>query len=203
MGTGSYRGTWLLVAFVGAGCTAAAGDTGPAELPPEDTSGWREDTGTFPFDSTGDTAPIDEAPTHWLTMRQEGTWTLGGSASDPTSMTGTLLVTELLDADLLEPACLETWALVGTRAETDCDGCDYTFTVEHTRVTTEGECRTPELPESGDVRVLGSTGDEILWDWYDTGVWVPLWEAGPGTFSDEIDFEWEVIAGVTGDDEEE
>ncbi|MES2644467.1 MAG: hypothetical protein V4850_33580 [Myxococcota bacterium] len=197
-------GGLALVALFAGGCTGAAGDTGTAELPPLDTSGWHEDTGSFPFDSAGDTAPIDEAPAHWLTMRQAGTWTLGGAEADPTSMTGLLVVTELLDADEEAPACVETWALVGARAETDCAGCAFTFAVEHTRVATEGACRTPELPDTGDLRTLGYAQAEgrVWWDWYDTGVWVPLWDAEAGTLPGELVFIWEAVIGVAVEEED-
>lgn len=193
-----------LLALLGVACTGTDGDTGAGVLPALDTSGWREDTGTFPFDTGGDTAPIDEAPAHWLTMRQAGTWTLGGASDDPSSMTGTLVVTELLDGDEEAPTCVDTWALVGTRAAFDCDGCAYTFTVEHTRVASEGACRTPELPDTGDVRTLGYAEAEgrVVWDWYDTGAWVPLWEAESGALPDTLDVAWEAVVGVAVEDEE-
>lgn len=197
-------GGWAgLAAMFVVGCTGAPGDTGLAALPALDTSGWREDTGTFPFDSAQDTAPIDEAPAHWLTMRQAGTWALGGTPADPSSMTGTLFVTELLDGDLEAPACEETWALVGSRAAVDCDGCAYTFAVEHTRVATAGACRTPELPATGDLRTLGYADAEgrIWWDWYDTGVWVPLWDAEAGELPGELAFGWEAVVGVGVEEE--
>ena len=201
---GAGRIAWVLWAAFGAACTASEGDTGPVTLPPLETGTPREDSGTFPFDTSADTAPTDESPPHTLTLSQAGTWTLGGASGDPSSMTGTLVVTELLDGDTEAPACLETWALVGTRAATDCDGCAYTFAVEHTRVTTEGACRTPELPETGDVRALGYSAAEgrIWWDWYDTGVWVPLWDAERGESADELVFSWETELGVTGEEEE-
>lgn len=199
------RGWWRLpIAAVGlAACTGTGDDTGPVTLPPDDTSGWREDTGTFPFD-TADTGPTDEVPEHLLTLRQAGTWRLGGASGDPSSVTGDLVVTEILDGDEEAPACAQTWALVGTRADTDCPGCTWTFVVEHTLVTSEGACRTPELPEDGEARTLGYADAEgtIWWDWYDSGTWVPLWEAESGESPDEIVFSWETTVGVAVDDEE-
>lgn len=186
-----------------AACTGAGDDSGTVGLPPEDTSGWVEDTGTFPIDS-GDTAVDDEAPPHLLALRQAGVWTLGGDPDDPSSMTGTLTITEVLDGDAENPTCLQEWAMVGARAEEGCDGC-FTFTVEHTQLFAEGACRAPELPDDGEVRALGleEAAATIWWDWYDTGAWVPLWETAPGELPGEIAFSWEVTVGIEGEDEDE
>mgnify|MGYP003341005463 CR=1 FL=1 len=89
-----------------------------------------------------------------LFRSQAGSWTLAGDLDDPSSMTGTLEVTELFDGEEEEPACTQDWALVGARAEEGCDAC-FTFEVEHTLLTSDGECRTPELPEDAEVRALG------------------------------------------------
>ncbi len=202
--TGPHRTGLASIFALLTACGAPAEDTGPVELPPEDTSGWREDTGTFPFD-TSDTGTLDETPAHWLTFRQAGTLLLGGAIADPSSVTGTLVITELLDGDEEAPACEQTWALVGERAPVDCDGCAYTFDVLHTRVEATGGCRAPELPDDGEERTLGyATGEgRIYWDWYETGVWVPLWDAGPGETPDAIAIAWETTVGVEVEEEEE
>lgn len=189
-----FGGLFLLVA-----CTSAAGDSAVVGLPPEDTSPFVEDTGTFPID-TSDTGAGDSAPPHWLGVRQEGTWTFGGDVGDPSSMTGTLTVTEVLDGDTLAPTCVEEWALVGERAEEDCEGC-VTFVVGHTLVSADGGCRQPELPEDGEERALGWDGETVWWDWHDTGVWVPLWSGVDGKVEGEIVFEWEATIGVEGEDD--
>ncbi len=181
-------------------CTAGDADTGVASLPPLDTSGWQEDSGTFPID-TGDSGAGDEAPAHWLTLRQEGTWVPGGDPDDPSSVTGDLFVTEVLDGDEEAPVCAEQWALVGTRVEEACDGCEA-FRVVFTQVTTEGACRTPELPTDGEERTLGYSAidEQIYWDWHDTGVWVALWSAVETI--DGVVTAWEDTLGVTVEDEE-
>lgn len=184
-------------------CAPAEEDSGPVELPAEDTSAWREDTGTFPFD-TADTAAGDETPAHLLTVTHAARWTLGGFSDDPSSVTGELVVTELLDGVAEPPACLATYALVGERADEDCPGCSYTFRVLHTLVSTEGTCRSPERPVDGEDRALGHAEAEgvVWWDWYDTGVWVPLWESVPGELPGEIVLTWETTLGVAVEDEE-
>jgi hypothetical protein len=184
-----------------AACAPAAEDTGPVRLPPEDTSVFREDTGTFPFD-TSDTGVTDEVPAHLLTIRHGGAWLLGGDRGDPTSVTGTLVVTEVLDGADETPACTETFALVGERADADCAGCTATFRVLHTLVAGAGTCRSPERPEDTEERTLGYDAGAVWWDWYDTGVWVPLWEVEPGDTSDEIVFTWETTMGVIVEDME-
>ena len=188
------------IAVLMLGCTGTADDTGAAELPPADSGGWREDTGTFPFD-TSDSGGGDETPPHLLTARQEGSWVLGGPSADPNSVTGTLVITEVLDGDTLAPACSETWALVGARAEADCPGCDYTFVVQHTQTALEGACRMPERPADGEERALGYGDGVIWWDWYDTGVWVPLWDATLNDTRDELAFQWETTVGVEVEEE--
>lgn len=201
--TGYYRVAevvmWVLLPVLAA-CTAGDADSALPGLPPEDTSGWVQDTGTFPIDTT-DTGEGDETPAHWLTLRQTGTWTLGGDLDDPSSMTGTLDVTELFDGNEKEPSCAQSWALVGTRAEVDCDGC-FTFDVEHTLLLSEGECVTPELPEDAEVRALGweESAATVWWDWYDTGVWVPLWATTDGKLPGEIELSWEEVVGAEGED---
>ena len=54
------------------------------------------------------------------------------------------------------------------------------------------------------MRALGYSAAEgrIWWDWYDTGVWVPLWDAERGESADELVFSWETELGVTGEEEE-
>jgi len=117
-------------------------------------------------------------------------------------MTGELVVTELLDGDEEAPACAERWSLVGLAAERVCDGCDLSFEIEHTRVETEGSCRGADLPEDGDVRVLGYDGTRIWWDYGDTGVWVPLYDAGEGEDIDTLVFVWETTVAVVVEEEE-
>ncbi|MFZ5481782.1 MAG: hypothetical protein ACOZNI_33785 [Myxococcota bacterium] len=162
---------------------------------------FREDSGTFPIDTalatdTGD----DDTPDHWLTMRQSGVWAIAG---DGASMTGELVVVELLDGDEAEPACTATWALVGLPADAGCEGCELTFDVEHTRVEGEGDCRGADLPEDGDVRTLGYDGATLWWDYGGTGVWVPLYDAEPGEEADTIAFSWEATAAVVVEEEME
>jgi hypothetical protein len=192
---------WVSLALFGmSGCTSGREDSASPGLPPEDTSGWVQDTGTFPID-TSDSGGGDETPPHWLTLRQAGSWTLAGDLDDPSSMTGTLEVTELFDGEEEEPACTQDWALVGARAEEGCDAC-FTFEVEHTLLTSDGECRTPELPEDAEVRALGweQAADTVWWDWYDSGVWVPLWATTDGKVPGDLEFSWEEIVGVEGED---
>ncbi len=182
-----------------AACSASDADSGgPAELPPADTS-WQRDTGTFPIDTAGDSGDPDEAPEHVLVHTELGAWALGGPSQDPTSMTGGVDIVETIDGGT---TCAERWALVGARAEVDCPGCTFTFSVEHTLVSSDaGACRAAELPTDGETRSLGYDGDTVWWDWYDTGVWVPVWAAEEGELPSELLVQWEWTAGVVLEDE--
>jgi hypothetical protein len=184
-------------------CADPAEDSIPTELPaPEDTV----------VDTTPDTFFIDTAlqdtggdlsPEHVLTLTHEGVWSLSPSGGPYTAMTGSLLVTEVLDGDEEAPACAVTYALTGEPAESECDGCGATFVVHH--YLAEGSldtCMDPDLPADAEDRIMGwrTADDMILWNVGATDVWVE-WYAGERVL-DEVSFAWTADVGVAVEEEE-
>jgi hypothetical protein len=188
--------------LVGA-CGGEAGDSA-AVLPPAETGETGSDAddsaGTFPFDTSGDSASSDDVPSHWLTMREAGLWVPEDDGSGVIhGVSGQLEAREVVDGDEEAPACDWVWTFVGTAADSSCDDCDYTMDVTFTRDDTlsTGACRDPELPATDEQWRLGYAAAEatIWFDYYGTGVWVPLYDV---TVDSElgITFSWERTIAV-------
>lgn len=193
----------LLVAL-GAGCGPQAEDTSAGTLPPEETaSGDSGDTtaDTFTFDtSLGDTA-TDVSPEHTLTMTHEGAWSMSPNGGPWTAMTGTLVVTEVLDGDVASPLCAVTFALTGLQSEESCGGCVAAFDILY--YVAEGDrsaCRDPELPQDGETTRMGWSDRDAaaLLDYDRSGVWVSWY---PGEREDDaVTLSWSQNAGVALED---
>ena len=69
------------------------------------------------------------------------------------------------------------------------------FAVTHTLV--EGDptaCWDPDTPSDGSVFTLGLSGETIVFDYYDSGVWLP-WYAAERE-ADRVDFAWSTRLGL-------
>lgn len=137
-----------------------------------DTSTYRIETGAL--EDTG-----DQTPEVVLQMVQEGDWTLGPAGGPWTELSGLLAVTETYEETGREN-CASVYALTGTAVDDRCDTCTDAFEVSF--APSEGNpapCRDSDLPELYEERVLGWAPDEqtIYWNYYDSGAWVPWYDA--------------------------
>lgn len=190
---------------IAAGCAASADDSGAGVLPAEETAdSGAVDTSpdTFTFDtSLGDTA-TDVSPTHTLTMTHTGEWLMSPTAGPWTAVTGTLLVTEVLDGDVDAPACTVTFALTGQASPANCGSCDASFDIlYYVAAGDRSTCRDPELPADGATLRMGWSDREaaILLDYQGSGVWLP-WYPGARA-ADRVTFSWSQTAGVVVEDD--
>lgn len=192
-----------------AACSGGGDDTGPAELPPEDTAGLPDDTvpDTFFVDTSYGETGFDGDPQHLVTLRYDGRWVMTPAGGPYTAMTGTLELTEVLDGAEDAPTCVMAWSLTGEVAEVDCDGCLVAFEVLHYTVDGEKDekgleetCYDPERPEDGDTWRLGyhRADRAVLRDWEETGVWIPWFDAEE--VDDTLILSWEATVGVAIED---
>lgn len=189
-----------------AGCADEGDDTGPAELPPEDSSGVPQDTvpDTFFVDTSYGETGFDDSPKHLLTITYDGLWTMTPAGGPYTAMTGELELTEVLDGDEDAPTCVMAWSLTGALAEEGCEGCLATFEVLHYEVDGKGKtkageeetCEDPERPDDGDLWRMGyaRAAGAVLRDWEGTGVWISWFEADE--LGDTLRLSWEATVGV-------
>jgi hypothetical protein len=158
------------------------------------------DTAVFlPTDSSAG-APPDISPDHYVFMTQIGVWTLS-AATDPTSMAGTLEITEYIDTlDTALPVyeCLVRYALTGDAvANHTCTDCAFVFDVEF--YVNEGDpaaCHDPDAPPAGAVWQMGwSNSDETIYlNYYGTDVWLP-WYGGIKNAA-IIDYNWSATLAI-------
>ncbi len=217
----SWQGQLVAVCvglLIGCGSDATLPDD---ELPV--TGPTDSDPGTFTTDTTGTDDTYNEEPDHWLTLSQLGNWALSPIGSGPyTTMTGSLVVTELLDDDEETPWCTAEFSLTGTIVEDPCDGCEFAVEVSHYLVSEgvldeEGEpvededgdpiatldlCETPDLPTDGAVwrMALHDTEQKLYLDFGDSGIWMPWY---PITrVRHDVDFQWEAQVGYRPEEDE-
>lgn len=159
----------------------------------------------------------DESPLHQLTLLQEGSWTLSPSTPPYESMTGTLVLTELLDGDEAVPFCTATFALTGVATAERCEGCTAGFEVLHylsedgaslpggegqedTLIPGLAGCLGTDLPAHEEVWAMALATDRIERR-LGTSTWLPWYEAEVDGGS--VSFEWTATVAVELDDEEE
>lgn len=164
-----------------AACEDKGGDSGALVELPEET-----DTVDLTGDSvalipdTADDGLGDEEPEHWLSITQEGVWEMTPRGGPWTTMTGELVVTEILDEDIENPTCSLTYALTGEGVEAPgCETCDVAFLVSF--YVSEGDpesCSDPDLPLQDEERTFGwsEVDSTIYLDYAGTGVWIPWYE---------------------------
>lgn len=164
-----------------AACDDKGGDTAAEVGLPEET-----DT----VDRTGDSVALipdtfsdalgDEEPAHWLTITQEGVWEMTPRGGPWTTMTGTLLVTEILDEDLENPTCELSYALTGEAVQAPgCETCDVAFNLAFYLSDGDPEgCSDPDLPLADEERVLGwsEVDSTIYLDYAGMGTWIPWYD---------------------------
>lgn len=201
---------WLFPAFVAlslGGCSDKGDDTGAqVGLPDEtDTQDLTGDSVALIADTFDDSLGDDE-PEHWLALAQEGVWELTPRGGPWTTLTGSLLATEVLDEDVENPLCEVSYALTGEEADASgCDTCEVAFLVSF--YVNEGapeDCADPDLPITDEQRVYGwsEVDSTIYLDYAGTGVWIP-WYLGE-VDEDTITFSWSgELAKVVEEDEDE
>ena len=212
------------------GCSGHGGSDGFVGLPPENTSS--SDGGATTGDDGGsDTgwngagvgggpaAGDDDRPAHSLALSQVGTWTLSPPGGPYESMSGTLVVTEVLDGNEAVPSCTATFALTGTALDTSesCSGCQAAFEVLHylaqdgaTLPGTGGDtasgidvpglagCMATDLPADQETWVLGLAGNgHAISRRLGTSAWQPWYQAEQAGAS--VQFSWTATVGVDGD----
>jgi hypothetical protein len=117
---------------------------------------------------------------------------------------GSLVVTEILDDRLDSPWCRVEYALSGTPREPDCGDCvawDVTFALLSLDTWAEGpeepaalsHCASLDLPEGGEVRAWAWSGNAVMYDAAELGLWEPWYaaEAADG----ELTFSWSTELG--------
>jgi hypothetical protein len=158
------------------------------------------DTAVFlPTDSAA-TGPPDIAPEHYVFMTQVGVWNLS-AATDPTSMSGTLEITEFIDTlDTALPVyeCLVTYALTGAAVgDHTCADCAFVFDVEfYVSAGDPTGCHDPDAPPAGALWQMGwSDADETIYlNYYGTDVWLP-WYGGTKNGA-IIDYSWSATLAI-------
>jgi len=192
----------VLVLLLGGGCAASEADSGEPELPPVDTAIPRDTAfDTFVIDTSFTDSGFDGNPEHLLEVSWAATWQMSPASGPYTTMTGELVLTEVLDGDELEPACELTYALTGQESEESCSGCTATFEVLHYLSAGVWEdCADPDRPEDGATWRLGwnPTEETVAYDWENSGVWVD-WYAAERT-GDRLELTWETTVGVAVED---
>lgn len=189
------------------GCSDEGKDTGAEVGLPEETGDPISlDTAPLVFD-TADTSALDEVPEHTLTLTQAGSWDLSPRGGPWTTLTGELVVTELVDGDEELPACQATFALTGEADEgAACDDCDAVFDVSF--YLSEGDtedCLDPDLPQHDEIRRLAwsSLEEAIYFDYYGSGVWIRWYDATELEDEDRIEFEWTAETGVAVEEDDD
>jgi hypothetical protein len=218
----------LLRAFVAVltlGCSSEGGDSGTASLPPDSASGSdNPDTGQGFFDvdtgPSGDTG-LNEEPPYELRISHTGTWERSPLGGPYTDMIGTMSVTESILGGAT--ICNAEFSLTGTVSKTECDHCDEAFDVffylvsqgelddygeqvlnkDGVAVAGLGMCQFPDIPLDGDTWRLGfaPVDGSLFWDYYDSGIWVPLYDAEE--LHDEVTFEYETTVGFVPIEEDD
>ncbi len=189
-----------------AACEDKGGETGAeVELPAEtDTQDLTGDSVALIPDTFSD-ALGDEEPLHWLTITQEGVWEMTPRGGPWTTLTGTLLVTEVLDEDLENPTCALTYALTGEGVEAPgCETCDVAFNIAF--YLAEGDleaCSDPDLPLADEERVFGwsELDSTIYLDYAGTGTWIPWYEGALD--EDTLSYSWTTELAVVVEEEDE
>lgn len=193
---------WALIAA----CSDKADDTGSSVGLPEETgTPISLDTAPLVFD-TADSTAMDEQPAHTLSLTQMGTWDLTPRGGPWTTLTGELVVTEVLDGDEDLPACTATFALTGEADGTGCDQCDVAFIVEHYLADGDTtDCLDPDLPQHDEVRRMAwsSLEEAIYFDYYGSGVWLRWYDASELEDEDRLEFSWTAETGVAVEEEED
>ena len=192
-----------------AGCSGAAKDSERASLPPVDSdSGATFDS--FQIDTFRPDTGLNEAPPATLDLTHSGTWALSPNGGPWDSVTGDLIVAEVLDGDTLAPTCALEFALTGQAVTEDtcpgcaCPTCEITLDILHYLVSGDpSTCLDPELPEDGERRRMGwdEAAGAILLDWEGSGVWLE-WYPGERV-DDEIAFLYEAQVATEAPEEEE
>ncbi|RME25006.1 MAG: hypothetical protein D6798_09915 [Deltaproteobacteria bacterium] len=195
-----------------AGDGGAAGDGGGADGGGADGGG--ADGGSYAGGQGGGgpEAGDDETPEHTLTLIQEGTWTLSPYPGPYESMSGELVVTELLDGLEALPHCTAVFTLTGYVDPDPCGECQVAFTVTHYLsedggVTDDGDeipglsaCMAPDLPAPDARWTLGlSTDDAVIYRRTGVGGWVPWFDSSRRL--DEVTYAWTGTVAIELPDE--
>ena len=178
------------------------GDTGVAQLPPEETY-VVEDTAEAFFEEDDamlyDTG-YDEVPPFHLHVSHTGIWSLSPVAGPYTSLQGELILTEVIDTNDTFPYCNFRMGITGYASDAMCNTCDFGFEVNFFLLDPEepeegeevieipdeipiadnlSECFAPDLPDHQEVRQMAYSMDEetLYFNYYNTGIWLPWYPA--------------------------
>ena len=194
----------------------AGGEPGETRQPlPTDTGEatvLQIDTAEFIPVDTGTTFETDDViPLHELFIAQTGSWTLSPSGGPYTDLAGELILREFIDELVKKPKkkggpqydCEVSYTLTGhVPEEYACPSCDFVFDVEF--FVNDGDtstCREPDTPQHEAVWRMGfdSGQGKILYNYGDTGVWVPWMDAE--LTGDELAFSFTKQVAIQVDEE--
>jgi len=168
------------------------------------TTSFPVDTG---FGTTGDAPPDD-----WLHISQLGTWSMSPPGGPYDNMTGGLTILEIVndgpDDTAEPPECQVIYTLVGQTYEPNsCADCDFTVLVEFSGTGNRDGCHDPDMPpmnvEPGAGWPMGysSSRNLVLFNYHNTGVWVPWYDAVKVGDVISIDFSTSIAIEVEDEDE--
>lgn len=185
-------------------CTAGGTDSAPAELPPPEDSQVRDTTpDTFRIDTSFQDTASDLTPAHTVVVTHEGSWEMSPDGGPYTAMTGSLLVTEVVDGDEEAAACTLEFSLTGDAVDDGCPTCAASFEVLYYLASGDVEgCVDPDRPDDGARQRQGWSNSDsfVFYDFLNSGVWLP-WYPG-ARVGGSIEFTWTTSYGVTVEEEE-
>ena len=188
-----------------------------AELPDIEDGSMDTAMPSFSVDTALYDTGFNEQMVQQLQLIHEGSWEMSPPSGPYTVLYGELEVMEVIDGRIDPPWCDFTFALTGYISDEVCDGCDIAFDVSFFLLADEDppdedeidmenpeqayqleDCLTPDMPAHEEVRRLGfsSFEQQIYFDYYDSGIRIPWYEADQ--ILDSVTFEWEQTIGFYG-----
>jgi hypothetical protein len=188
-----------------------------AELPDVDDGSLDSAAPSFAVDTSIYDTGFNEQMVQQLQLFHEGAWEMSPPSGPYTVLYGELEVMEVIDGKIDPPWCSFTFALTGYISDELCDTCDIAFDVSFyllddgeepdeeemdaenpERAYELDDCLTPDMPAHEEIRTLGYSAfeEQIYFDYYDSGIWIPWYEASQ--ILDSVSFEWEHTIGFYG-----
>ena len=180
-----------------AACKDAPEEGGKSGVLPPDTAapdGGLDSADILPIDTFAPDTATDEVPAVTLEIHHAGFFEQSPINGPYTAMTGSLDIVEYVDGSPAQPWCRARFALTGLTTDRACPSCETTYLVEF-YLTAEGpledeaedglevrglaDCFSPDLPADLERRAMGwSPSDQTIYlDYFDTGIWLPWYEA--------------------------